>query len=251
MKILGVRIDPISPDQIPELITEFLMGDSQHIIATPNPEMVVLANRDASFLEILNRTSLNIADGTGLLLAARFNDIAIPARITGIDMVHSLVERAVGLQKRIYFLGGKHETIAEHAANHFRAAFPEAAIATDFGGPIRHTEKGEWSMDPAVIQRVQEAAPDVLIVALGHGKQERFIGDHLAKFPTVKIAIGVGGALDVYAGIVPRAPRLLQKFGLEWLWRLMREPKRLPRILTAVCVFPVLVVLNKFKERPS
>lgn len=246
MDILGVRIDELTRPAVKEKLANFLLGEGQNFLVTPNPEMLVLAHRDPEFRDILNRSSLNMADGVGLLFAAAVLGGKITERVTGVDLVHDLVELANQHQRKIYFLGGLEAWEAERAAESFRKIFPDVSIGTDCGGEIRYTA-GQWGIDSQVIEKIKNHAPEVLVVALGHGKQEQFIHDHLTQLPSVKIAIGVGGALDYYAGKVTRAPELWRRLGLEWLWRLFHEPKRFARIFTAVIIFPILIIRSKFR----
>ena len=97
------------------------------------------------------------------------------------------------------------------------------------------------------MEKIREEAPDILLIALGHGKQEKWIAAHLPELPSVKVAMGVGGAFDFIAGRVLRAPRILRRLGLEWLWRLILQPSRLPRIWRAVIKFPILVLRAKLQ----
>jgi len=106
-------------------------------------------------------------------------------------------------------------------------------------------------MNPAVLDRLKEFEPDCLLVALGHGKQERWIKGFMPHLPSVRVAVGIGGAFDYLAGAVERAPEAMQSMGLEWLYRLYKEPRRFKRIINAVVVFPILVIWSKIKPRKS
>ncbi len=144
----------------------------------------------------------------------------------------------------VYFLGGGEGT-AEKAAKNLRHVYPQLRFAgASSGGDIRWIA-GKWKEDVDLTERIAATTPDVLFVALGHGKQERWIRDHLSRLPSVKIAIGVGGALDYYSGRKRRAPGFFRTLHLEWLWRLCSEPRRAFRIFEATFVFLRLVLKNK------
>lgn len=245
MQILGVRIDAISRNEARFRLRNFLAGDGSHMVTTPNPEMLVLAEQDAAFRNTLNSGSLNVADGVGLLFAARMLGGSIPERITGVDLVTDLAEIAADKNIRMHFLGGNPDS-AKKAAENLQKKYPLLTITTDHGAEIEYS-RGLWSLDQSVLDHVIAAKPEILVVALGHGKQEIFIRDHLTKFSSVKIAVGVGGALEYYAGTVKRAPKFMRTIGLEWFWRLIQEPKRISRIFTAVVVFPFYIIRSKFR----
>ena len=138
------------------------------------------------------------------------------------------------------------------------AAAAAAVLKRDFSGlKIAGAESGGEIIDPFftdedLIGRINDAAPRILLVALGQGKQEKWIFAHLDKLPSVKLAVGVGGSFDYISGLTPRAPKFLRRAGLEWLYRLIREPKRWPRILNAIIVFPLLILKEKIfgKKNP-
>ncbi|MBI4128701.1 MAG: WecB/TagA/CpsF family glycosyltransferase [Parcubacteria group bacterium] len=244
MHILGVRIDPVRRAAMPAVLLGLLTRGAQHVIATPNPEMLVHAHHDPSFRALLNRADLNVPDGVGLVLISRFLGNALPERVTGADLVGELAALAAHTGASLYLFGDR-PGIAENAAQALRLQFPALRIHTDSGGPVRRERDGYWSEGAEIVSRIQAVRPAILIVALGHGKQEQWIFDHLPLLPSVKIAIGVGGALHYYAGSVRRAPRLLRRVGLEWFWRLITEPWRWRRIFTALIIFPILALHHR------
>lgn len=209
--ILGVRIDDVTHDDVRALFLRWLAEDGQRVVVTPNPEFIVQAQRDETFRHCLNASDLALPDGVGLKVAA-------PSlhRVTGVDALQMLRELAV-----------RPVTIGNAAAD------------VD-AGPVSGT------LAPEVVERVRAMSPDVIAIGLGQGKQEAVIAAHRAQWPSAKIIIGVGGAIDMLAGRQRRAPRLLQRLGLEWLWRLTTQPWRLRRIVNAVIVFPTLVFRAKF-----
>ena len=234
MEILGVRVDLIRSQEIPSIIDGFFRNGKQNMIATPNAEMLVHAHQHPEFRALLNSADINVCDSMGVLLASWFFGNPIPERITGTDLVPMLCQAAVTQGKRVYFVGGLAGS-AESAAKKMQQQFLGLDTAFD----------GTWEINATTVDRINAAAPAILIVAFGHGKQEQWIREYISQMPSIKIAIGVGGALEYHAGTIARAPRFLRRIGFEWLWRLLREPKRFSRILTAVFVFPFLVLTKK------
>ena len=239
-KFLNVKIDSLKKSELAIVLGSLLTDGKQHTIFTPNPEMLVMASRDVSFRQILNESDVNVADGFGLVLACRLLERQKLDRMTGVETLELLAELCAREGKELMLLGGA-PGVAQKAAEKLNH------VCSLEAGIVRFDDNG-WHMDIMVLERIRSEAPDVLAVALGHGKQERFIHDFLKELPSVRIAIGVGGAFDYLSGTVPRAPHLVRKMGLEWLYRLIREPKRLPRIWTAVVVFPWLVIRAKLKS---
>lgn len=189
------------------------------------------------------------------MLAARLLRIPLQERIAGSDFVWEIAALAAHEGYSMYLLGAG-EGVAERAAEELRRfsrssdpATSELRIVGAEAGPsFSHSERSEES-HTNVCKKILEAKPDVLLVALGHGKQEKWIAAHLHELPSVKIAMGVGGAFDFIAGRVRRAPRLLRALGLEWLWRLILQPWRIVRIYRAVIVFPLLLLLKSLTKR--
>lgn len=244
--ILGIPIDAISRPQAQALAERMLDEPHRHLITTPNPEMAVLAHRDTRFRNILRRADLAIPDGTGIVWAMRRAGFAKVERIAGVDFLDDLCAIAVEKRAGVYFLGAK-EGIAQEAAEVLRRRHPSLIISgATSGGDIAEADGKDdaagWREDPKTVDSIIDAAPRILVVALGHGKQEKWIADHLPSLPSVRIAIGVGGAFDVIADRIPRAPRWVRRLGLEWLFRLILEPRRIARIWNAVVVFSWLVM---------
>lgn len=248
IEILGVRIDTVKKDEIMNKISLFLADSKSHMIFTPNPEILVEATRNPNFKNTLNQADLNLCDGFGL-------KIVKPqlTRISGADFMLDICGRAEQENKSIYLLGSRDTTTLKKAVQNLQQKFPALRIAgTDPGHKIElvKTEKGselKYNQDEnaETLQRIIESAPDILFVAFGHNKQESWIMENIHQLPSVKIAMGVGGAIDYLRGKIKRAPILLRMFGLEWLWRLVREPRRIKRIWNATFVFLFLVIFKK------
>ena len=242
--ILGVRIDAINQNELDDHVRSFFASPKAHKIFTPNAEMLLLAHRNLSFKECLNQGDLNICDGVSLTFAERFLHpltTKVIQRVTGVDTLERICALASETRKRVLLVGGS-VGVAEKASEMVHTRYPHLHIKGLNPGTVNAT-----SIDQRLIDSINTFAPDVLAVALGHGKQEQFICSILKELPSVKVAIGVGGALDYLSGNVRRAPIWMRKLGLEWLYRLMRQPKRIGRIFNAVIIFPLAVIWDRIK----
>lgn len=238
--LLGVPLDALTAEEAVERLLQMLRGERACHVATPNAEMLVAASRDASFAEVLRSTDLNLPDSVGLLHAARWTGQVLPERVTGVDTVLRLCDR-LDQSIPVFLLGAK-PGIAERAAETLRARNPRLVVAGTFAGSPRPEDAEE------IVSRIRAASPRLLLVAYGAPAQDRWIRAHLAQLPSVRIAMGIGGTFDFLAGTVKRAPAAWQRAHLEWAWRLLQEPKRLGRILTATVVFPLLVLRHGRKS---
>ena len=224
LKILGVPVDAITYDGWMRQIGEWIAADAgaQHV-CTVNPEFIVIAQRDPIFFNILNRSAICVPDGVGLLWASRYLGAPIPERVTGSDGVPLIARCAADKGWKIFFLGAA-EGIAERAADVLRENHPRLIVAGAYGGSPAETEEDE------IVARVNASGADILLVAYGAPEQDKWIARNLPRLD-VTMAMGVGGSLDFIAGVVPRAPQWMRDRGLEWLYRLARQPWRLRRML--------------------
>lgn len=228
INILGINIDNITFSETFNKIGVFLNSPDQHYIVTPNPEFIIEAQNDEEFKKILNQADLSISDGFGLLLATRF---IIKERICGVDLMEKICEYSSKINKKVFLLGALNGA-AEKTVKNLQYKYPNLKAES-----LENYENCESA--------ILTFKPDVLFVALGAPKQEKWIYKNLNKFPSVKIAVGVGGAFDFLSGNIRRAPRWMRKIGMEWLWRLTQEPQRIKRILKATIEFPLLVWKKK------
>ncbi len=223
--ILGLPVDGLTTAQWLALIERWLTMQPRRArhICTMNPEFIMAARGDVNFRHILQRADLCVADGAGLLWAARRQGASLPGRITGADGLPLLAQRAVRHGWRMFLLGAA-PGVAERAATALRARFPGLQIAgTHSGSPAAQEEDD-------IVARINASRADLLFVAWGAPRQDKWIARNLPRLQ-VGMAMGVGGALDFVAGDVPRAPLWLRRRGLEWLFRLARQPWRLRRML--------------------
>ncbi len=249
IEILGVKISTLDKKGVIEALRSYLESDRHHYVVTPNPEMIVAAQKDEEFREILNKADLAVADGSGLQHAASLFGKVWPPRITGNDLLQILAIISAEQGYRMFLLGGEKPDVAKKSASILKGKYPTLEIDFDPAGPIFQAHGGEWHMNPAVLDHIKQFEPQVLMVALGHGKQEKWIRAFLKYLPSVRLAVGIGGAFDYLSGEVPRAPEWMREIGLEWAYRLYKEPKRMRRIFTAVVIFPFMVIWGKIKTR--
>lgn len=247
--VLNVRIDAETLETALKKVRAFLTS-SQHRIYTPNPEMLVKARQDKYFREVLNAGDLNLCDGFGLSVFAKTK------RLPGADFMVEICRLASELGVGIYLLGSGSDAVVRKTSDELRKRFPTLKIAGYDRGPDIHESKEvgyklriDEVNNQTVIERLNVSNPEIIFVAFGMGKQEKWIHENLYKMPSVKIAMGVGGAFDYIAGIVPRAPLFLRKIGLEWLYRVIRQPSRLGRIWNATAVFTYLALKEKYDHK--
>ncbi len=204
-------------------------------IVTTNPELIMHAQRDRALARALAQADLVVPDGIGVVWAARLLGHPVPERVPGVDLAEGLMALAAARSYRVYILGAA-AGVAEEAARRLATRFPGLAVVGTHHGYFSQQE------EPAVIAAVRAAAPHILLVALGAPLQELWIARRL-KECGVPLALGIGGSVDVFAGRVKRAPRWIQLMGMEWLYRLVRQPSRAGRML-ALPRFAVRVLLD-------
>jgi N-acetylglucosaminyldiphosphoundecaprenol N-acetyl-beta-D-mannosaminyltransferase len=191
-------------------------------ICTVNPEFIMDARRDPYFAAALRRADLRVPDGVGVLWAARRVGVRLTERVTGSDGIYQISEAAAAHGWRLFLLGAA-PGVAARAAQILQARYPGLIVAGCASGS---PDDALWT---AIHGQLAAARPDILLVAYGHPRQDLWIDRHRHELPAT-VAMGVGGAFDFVAGVIPRAPRLLQQMGLEWLYRLVRQPWRWRRM---------------------
>lgn len=223
IEIVGIKIDNVNMDEAADRLTEYLDSDTYNMVFTPNSEILYTAVKDRELERILNCGRLVAPDGIGVVIASRFYGTPVKERVAGFDLMIRLMGIADSRGSSVYLLGGK-EGVAEEAAIKLTESYGNLRIAGTRNGFF------EEDSEDKIINEINNSNADILIAALGAPKQEKFIYKHSDKL-RVKIAMGVGGSLDVLAGRIKRAPEFYQKAGLEWFYRLMKEPGRIIRVL--------------------
>ncbi|MBI5411852.1 WecB/TagA/CpsF family glycosyltransferase [Candidatus Peregrinibacteria bacterium] len=261
VQVAGVEFDNVNEMEAVKKIHELMSYGEPFYVVTPNPEFVLEAQKNESFKTILNQAALTIPDGIGIIWAASFLSrpqsllfslfkllvcpqsvkTVLKARVAGTDLMEKIVAESETTGWKIFLLGAR-EGIAEAAKNNLQKKYPRAVFAGCFAGD--GNEQGDFK----TVAAIQATQPDIVFVAYGAPKQEQWIHRNLCELPSVKMAMGVGGAFDFMSGKKQRAPRIIQAIGLEWLWRLLREPRRLPRIWRATISFIRLIHLEAKKS---
>ncbi len=236
--VLGVGFDRVGLHAAADAIAERLARGERAFVITANPEFVMLARHDEELARIARDADLVVPDGTGVVLAARLLGDPLPGRAPGRMLADLVLARAARDGRAVFLLGGA-PGIAERAADALRVRHPSLRIVGAGSGSPEPTR------DAATVASVAVAAPEILLVAYGMPAQERWLARNLDRLPSVRVAIGVGGTLDSLAGAAPTPPRLVHAFGLEWLWRLARDPRRWRR-QRALPAFVLLCVRARF-----
>lgn len=221
INILGAQINTVTMDEAVEEAARLMEQDGCSVIYTPNSEIILHAYKNSDFTPKLNSADLTVADGIGVVYASRILHKPLKERVAGYDLVCALFKEMAKKGQSVYLLGSK-PGVAEKAADEIAKSNPGIKIAG--------THDGYFSDDEEVIASINAAAPDFLMVCLGFPKQEEWIYKNKGKL-NARLAIGAGGCLDVFAGEVLRAPDFYCEHGLEWLYRLVKQPSRFVRML--------------------
>ncbi len=220
-RVLGVRVDCLDMEASLDRIEQFVDAGGHHLVATVNPEFVMRARADQDFARVLESADLCLADGSGVVWAARRQGCGMREPVTGVDLIPPLAALCARRGFRIFLLGAA-PGVANDLATRLRAEHPELEVEAHAGTP-------DPSADAATLALIRAHKPQVLLVAYGHPKQELWI-DRMRESLGVAVAIGVGGSFDYLTGRIPRAPRWMRRAGLEWLFRLVRQPSRVRRM---------------------
>ena len=219
--VLGVSFDDLTMDEAVEIALGFMQERRACYACTPNPEIVMAAKGDAALRAALSGAELVLADGVGITKAAAMLGTPLKSRVPGIDFASNVISRLAQRGGSVYLLGAK-PLVAEAAAEKLTQTYPGIVIAG--------TNDGFFTDDAPVIEKINAASPDFLMVCLGSPKQELWMSANAGRLSCGLMA-GLGGSLDVLAGNVQRAPETWRRLGLEWLYRVIKEPKRLGRVM--------------------
>ena len=219
-EILGIAFDDLTRAEAARRGAELLGEDRFHYVVTPNPEFILAAERDPEFLRVLNGADLVLADGVGVLYSSKILGTPLKGRVPGIEFAEDMLACLDQMGGRLYLLGAK-PGVAQEAGRRILERYPDITLCG--------THDGYFKDEQAVLLEVAAARPDLLFVCLGAPKQEKWMA-RWGKHTGARLAIGLGGALDVMAGAVERAPESWRKLGLEWAYRLKKEPQRAGRM---------------------
>lgn len=270
VRILKIRFDKVTMKEAVKRALEFAKDEKQHYICTPNPEILLAAEENPKYEEILNKSDLNIADGIGILWASKFKKITeknldnytifgkwltslsaialypkyvrteLTERVTGVDLMQNICKKGAKEKLKIFLLGAG-EGVAKKVKKILKKRYGGIKIVGTHAGNPRPSAASE------IISKINKTDAQILFVAYGAPAQELWISRNLKKLKNVRLAIGVGGAFDYIAGIRKRSPKWLQKLGMEWLYRVVQQPSRIKRIYNATVKFPMRVLKNKLK----
>lgn len=242
LDILGIPIDMVDMKEAVHRFNDFLNEEGCSIIVTPNSEILERATKNPKLADIIKSADMVIPDGIGLVYASKFLGSPLKERVTGIDFLSRAFALLSERKGSVFLLGGKPaddevgaiteglKSVAEEAGENIAKAFPGLKVAGCQHGYFKAQDQEE------ILKTINSSGADFLCVALGSPKQEEFMSEYKDRL-VPKVAIGVGGSLDVWAGRVKRAPEFYQKYGLEWLYRAVKEPARFARLLS----LPVLM----------
>lgn len=218
---MGVGFDDMTKAEFVARAEEMIRSGQRGYCVTPNAEIVYEAIHDEQFRQLLNEASLVLPDGAGVILGAKILGTPLKEKVAGIEFGEALCAAMAKCGGRVYFLGSK-PGIADLAAQKLAEKYP--------GMVVCGTADGYFKDEQAVVEKINQAQPDVLFVCLGAPKQEKFMRQHFDEL-NAKLMLGLGGSLDGYAGVAKRAPQWMINLSLEWLYRLIKEPKRLGRMM--------------------
>lgn len=221
--ILGVKVDAVTMSEAVDIVQNFIDKKNPSIIATANAEMILNATHDEDLKKILNSAELVVPDGAGTVWAAHYLGKKMPERVAGYDLVQELMKVAAKKSQKI-FLFGAAPGVAEKAKQKAEKLYSGIKIVGVRNGFFTQDDELE------IISQIKNSSPDILLAALGVPKQEKWLANH-KNILNVPVSIGVGGTFDVMAGIVKRAPLWMQKAKLEWLYRAIKQPSRVGRLI--------------------
>ena len=223
ISILGVSFNVIDKNEASKRIFTACENKRERpfAVVTPNPIMVMNAQKSDALFSALSSADLSLADGVGIISAAKRMGTPLPERVTGIDTAYSVLEKLADVSGSVYLLGSK-PGVAEKAAERLTETLPSLRIVG--------THHGYFEDDEKIVSDIKEKSPDLLAVCLGSPRQEIWVHQNKEKLSGVGAILCLGGALDVWAGNIKRAPSLFIKLHLEWLWRMLLEPKRMKEL---------------------
>ena len=239
--ILGIHVDALTMSEAVECIKGFIETRDPALIATANAEMIMRATYDQELKMILNDAALVVPDGAGTVWAAHHLGHVMPERVAGYDLAQELMREAPHKGYRIFFFGAA-PGVAEKAKKKAEKLYSGIEIVGVRNGFFTETD------EPEILREIQAASPDILFAALGVPKQEKWLAAHMHEL-SVPVSMGVGGTLDVMAGVMKRAPRWMQKAKLEWLFRGALQPKRAGRLMALPRFVCKVMAYKKSRQR--
>ena len=220
--ILGLEFDNVNMEEALKIGEELLRNEGASVVVTPNAEIAYDAYKNPEFCSLLNKADLMLPDGAGVVLAAKLRKTPLKGKVAGIDFASGMLQVFADNGTPLYLLGSK-PGVGEAAAEKMKEKVPDLIVCG--------ISDGYFKDEAEVIERINASGAQALFVCLGAPKQERFMFDHQKEFTSVRLMAGLGGSLDGFAGNVKRAPKWMIKLQLEWLYRLIKDPKRIGRMM--------------------
>ncbi|RXG63132.1 WecB/TagA/CpsF family glycosyltransferase [Candidatus Atribacteria bacterium 1244-E10-H5-B2] len=253
IKLFQVGIDQVDNQKTIQKIEEFIVSKKPHQIVTPDTLAVLLARKDPEYHAILKSADLVTPDGAGILWAATTLNYPLPERVTGIDIIHNICRLAAKKSYSLYLLGS-YPGVASEAAKNLTKKYPGIKIVGTHHGyfgnedsqnceDVKNDNSDRNKKEEEISAEIKEKRPDILLVGMGVPKQEKWICKNLDKLD-VPVCMGVGGSFDVLSGRIPRAPLWMQRHGMEWIYRSIKQPNRVFQVF-ALFYFIWLVILGK------
>lgn len=229
IEIFGVKVHNTTLEEATKLVEYYFKSDKLNIIYTPNTEIVMVAKDDNKLKNLLNKGDLITADGIGLIYGSRIKKRPLQERVTGFDLSMNMLKIANENNYSIYLLGGK-DGISKAAAENIKKNYPNVKIAGYHHGYFKGAHTGDENQEDEIniVNEINSVNPDIIFVGLGFPRQEIWIDANRDKIKG-RVIIGNGGVMDILSGNSKRAPEIYQKLGLEWLYRLIKEPSRIGR----------------------
>lgn len=246
VRILSLTLPVLTRDEAHRALLRMLNHKKGARVYTPNPRMALRLALCPALRPTFSRAELLLPDGVGLVMASRLLGKPLPARITGIDTAEYLLRVAEARGLSVALLGGK-QGVAEAAACRLRQRHPRLRVVFCHHGYFEKSGKE----NEGVLRALRRAAPDILFVCFGFPAQEAWIDRYASSLPSLRLCIGLGGALDVWSGNAKRAPVWLSHIGLEWLWRTLRDPKRYRNFLDIPLFLSLVMRQRANRHRPQ
>lgn len=238
ISIYGVSYNNVTLDEAAALTEELLCEEKNHMVVTPNAEIAYMATKDIKLNKIINSADMVVADGIGVVYASKIYATPVKQKVPGVELGERVLKNAAESGRGVFFLGAK-PGVAELAAAKVSEKYP----GINFVG-IRD---GYFKDDNEIVESINASGAEILFVCLGAPKQEQWMAKNKDKL-NVRLMLGLGGSLDSYAGTVKRAPDIFIKLGLEWLYRLLKEPKRFGRML-ALPKYMFAVIFDALRKK--
>ena len=245
--ILGIKINKINMEEALNSIFSIVKEGKKAMVVTPNAEMIMRARKNKELKSILNKAELSLADGAGVLIASKLFNIDIKERVSGFDLLTEILSYDKFPNKfSVYFLGaepGVVDKMVENLHDSSKSLANNKHIAKNLEIAGYHHGYLNSNLKKELIKDINEKEPDILFVGMGAPLQEKFLKENIDKL-NINVGVTVGGSFDVLAGNLKRAPKFVQKVGLEWFYRLLQEPKRIKRTL----LLPQFAIIALYKS---